>query len=532
MKNRTKSHNKKLNNKNILINKSASLKNHNKNISNVNKSNNKKTNINNNSKKPKSKKNTFKNNNYPNELNNNYNYNESNINCNNQNYNQFDYNKDIYNSNLNKNYLSMEYSNKNRTLFDADTNNFLENNLCKSKNIQSINNELIEHSNIFKKTLDRLLSTSNNLLEKQNNILTECEILSRNVAMNDYSIETLNKNDINSNFSQLINNYSTNLSTLFSQMKNTKSNTKLNEQLKNENNILRNKLEMLNITQEDNLKIKDSEISNLKIVLVSEINHMLNFLQEIGYDKIAINKMEITDITSQRITNFFELIIKIIKQMKELINKKETIISKMKIEQNTIRDNKDENNKSFERLTFDYTNYNLGLKNYNFSVQNSSQRKKYNISFRNNSINKNLKNEFNLGNIGNDYKSIDYIYNKDINNNKYINDDKKEEYSKRINNINKEKIIGDNEIVDKNKNYNYNNNDIQDININNEKNKDNKMNSDTYFYNMDSNYSYDRGSTNNHQTGAFNQQNNDNNKNNKNSKDSEDEIIDPNINEL
>ena len=44
------------------------------------------------------------------------------------------------------------------------------------------------------------------------------------------------------------------------------------------------------------------------------------------------------------------------------------------------------------------------------------------------------------------------------------------------------------------------------ININNEKNNDNKMNSDTYFYNMDFNYSYDRGSTNNHQTGAFNQQ--------------------------
>ena len=63
--------------------------------------------------------------------------------------------------------------------------------------------------------------------------------------------------------------------------------------------------------------------------------------------------MEISDITSQKLTNIFELIIKIIKQMNELILKKESIISKMTIEKNIITDNKNENinlnNKSFEK---------------------------------------------------------------------------------------------------------------------------------------------------------------------------------------
>ena len=170
----------------------------------------------------------------------------------------------------------------------------------------------MEYSNIFKKTLDRLLITSNNLLENQNNILKECDILAKNVAMNNYAIEALNKDDTNSNYPKALDNYTNNISTLFSKVKNYKSDSQINEQLKNENNILKNKLEMLNIAQEDNLKMKDGEISTLKIVLVSEINHILNFLQEIGYDKIPINKMEVSDITSQKITNFFELIIKII----------------------------------------------------------------------------------------------------------------------------------------------------------------------------------------------------------------------------
>ena len=72
--------------------------------------------------------------------------------------------------------------------------------------------------------------------------------------------------------------------------------------------------------------------------------------------------------------------------MKELIHKKESVISKMTIEQHTLNENKTErinNNKSYEKLTFDYNKYNMGFKKYNFSINNSNQKKKLNISFRN-----------------------------------------------------------------------------------------------------------------------------------------------------
>ena len=164
---------------------------------------------------------------------------------------------------------------------------------------------------------------------------------------------------------------------------------------------------MLNATQEDNLKKKDGEINNLKILLVSEINLIIKFLREIGYDNIPLNEMEISDINSQKLTNFFELIIRIIKQMKELIQKKDSTIRKMSIEKNILGDYKNEDfiNKSFEKLSIDFNNNNCGLKNYNFYVKNSNQKKNFNISFKDYIINKNVNND------------IDNIISKECNNN-------------------------------------------------------------------------------------------------------------------
>ena len=482
--NRNKSQNKNLLNKNFFINKSTSIANHNQ-----NKTKKIKTNSVGNSIRQKSKQKKPKNNIFQEKI---FERNSNNfcIDFNNyQQYNYNNYNKDIDN-NFNKNELKQKIIYDNNSLFN-DPNNNSYNNLYKSKNNQNINNGFIENSNIFKITLDRLMSTSYNLLEKQNNILTECDILAKNVAMNDYAIQTINKTEIERkfNFKEILDNHTYSINTLFSKLKKNKTNFEINEELKKENNILKNKLEMMNISQEDNIKLKDSEISTLKIVLVSEINHILSFLEEIGYDKIPINKMEISDVTSQKITNFFELILKIIKQMKELIQKNEEIISKMKIEQNIIIDNKNENinNKSFERMSLDYRSSNNVFKNYNFSFNNSNQKKKFNISFRNNSIiNKNFKNT----SVESSYKNNNIQINNDFNNNKK-NGMKNNEYTS-----NQNSEFGINNKIDNNDKYK----------INSEENKDNHMNTDSYFYNkekQDINYSYDKGSNKSFQTGTF-----------------------------
>ena len=501
--NRKKSLNKKSSNKNISVNKTTSLMNNNNQTKNKskNKSYNSNSKINNSKTKSKSKSKQFQNS--SNEPTQNYNYNDFNNYNENINYNNFNENKNFYNNldiNNSLNSISIIYNSsfKNSNYM---TNNFFTESPIKSYN-NNTSNGYIEISNIFKKTLDRLLITSKNLMEKQNNILYECDILSKNVAMNDFAMQNLDKFETKSNFNNIMNNYTNKIIEIFSQSKKNKTDFQINEELKKENNLLKNKLQMISIDREDNIKQKDSEISTLKIVLVSEINHIINFLNEIGYSNLPVNKMEISEVTSQKLTNFFNLIIKIIKQMKELIHKKESVISRMTIEQHTSSENKTErinNNKSYDKFTFDYNKYNMGLKKYNFSINNSNQKKKLNISFRN----LNTPKSNNIINL-----------NLDDNYSQPMTDLKINKYELKSYQLDEQKIEkNDNITNNKDKdNDNDGGGDIgselnKEINIENKDNKDNRFNSGSYFYNKeikDNNYSNDGEMNKSYQTGSFN----------------------------
>ncbi len=501
--NRKKSLNKKSSNKNISVNKSTSLMNNNNQTKNKskNKSYNSNSKINNSKTKSKSKSKQFQNS--SNEPTQNYNYNDFNNYSENINYNNFNENKNFYNN------LDINNSLNSKSIIDNSSfknSNYMTNNFFTESPIKSYNNNTsngyIEISNIFKKTLDRLLITSKNLMEKQNNILYECDILSKNVAMNDFAMQNLDKFETKSNFNNIMNNYTNKIIEIFSQSKKNKTDFQINEELKKENNLLKNKLQMISIDREDNIKQKDSEISTLKIVLVSEINHIINFLNEIGYSNLPVNKMEISEVTSQKLTNFFNLIIKIIKQMKELIHKKESVISRMTIEQHTSSENKTErinNNKSYDKFTFDYNKYNMGLKKYNFSINNSNQKKKLNISFRN----LNTPKSNNIINL-----------NLDDNYSQPMTDLKINKYELKSYQLDEQKIEkNDNITNNKDKdNDNDGGGDIgselnKEINIENKDNKDNRFNSGSYFYNKeikDNNYSNDGEMNKSYQTGSFN----------------------------
>jgi len=501
---RKKSLNKKSSNKNISV-KSTSLMNNNNQTKNKskNKSYNSNSKINNSKTKSKSKSKQFQNSSNEPTQNYNYNYNDFNNYSENINYNNFNENKNFYNN------LDINNSLNSKSILDNSSfknSNYMTNNFFTESPIKSYNNNTsngyIEISNIFKKTLDRLLITSKNLMEKQNNILYECDILSKNVAMNDFAMQNLDKFETKSNFNNIMNNYTNKIIEIFSQSKKNKTDFQINEELKKENNLLKNKLQMISIDREDNIKQKDSEISTLKIVLVSEINHIINFLNEIGYSNLPVNKMEISEVTSQKLTNFFNLIIKIIKQMKELIHKKESVISRMTIEQHTSSENKTErinNNKSYDKFTFDYNKYNMGLKKYNFSINNSNQKKKLNISFRN----LNTPKSNNIINL-----------NLDDNYSQPMTDLKINKYELKSYQLDEQKIEkNDNITNNKDKdNDNDGGGDIgselnKEINIENKDNKDNRFNSGSYFYNKeikDNNYSNDGEMNKSYQTGSFN----------------------------
>ena len=187
--------------------------------------------------------------------------------------------------------------------------------------------------------------------------------------------------------------------------------------------------------------------------------------------------------------------------MKELIHKKESVISRMTIEQHTLSENKTErinNNKSYEKHTFDYNKYNMGLKKYNFSINNSNQKKKLNISFRN----LNTPKSNNIINL-----------NLDDNSSQPMTDLKINKYELKNYQLDEQKIEKNDNII--NNKDNDNNDDGGDkgsdlnneINVENKDNKDNRFNSGSFFYNKeikDNNYSNDGEMNKSYQTGSFN----------------------------
>lgn len=363
-----------------------------------------------------------------NNLNMNYGYNYNNIK---NGYYTYDNNYNINsNMDINNNINSLrDFSLNGNQMINSISSNYKTNfENTNSLNLLLKSNQNIDKQNIFQKSMDRLLVNSQNLLEKQNIILSECDSLTKNIATNDYAIQNLINNEDTYNYENLMKYYNNNITGILSKIKKNNIDFELNMKLKNENNSLKSKIELANLDKEDNLQIKSIELNNLKTVLCSEINRVLNILNGIGYDNLPIDKMEITNINSQKLLDFFQVIIKIIKQMKELIQNKETMISKMTIEQITNRSKNNSNldniiNKSYEKLSMDYNN-NLGLKNYNFSVRNNILNKTYNISFRNNpKINKDMsiieKTQKSL-NI-NEINSNRYFLNMDKENDKIIN---------------------------------------------------------------------------------------------------------------
>ena len=470
----TKSFNKAQKSKTISTNKTATLKlktNKNK-IKSKNKDSKSKEKFFKSKSKPKEIKinKTNPELNYDINLNNNYqtcdNYYKSNANYDNYNninsFAEFSLNDNLINNSISTNYKkNFDKTNSLNLLLNGDHN--LETNIK------------------FKISIDRLLLSSQNLLEKQNNIITECDKLTKNMATNDYSIQNLIKNENKYNYENLIAESTKNISQILSKVKKNDRDFELNIKLKNENDALKSKLEMANIDNQDNFKIKCNEITNLKIVLSNEINHFLNFLKEIGYDNLPMEKTEMINITSQKITDFFQMIKKIIKQMKEIIQNKETMISKMTIEQATNRSKNNSNldniiNKSYEKLPLDYNNY--GFKTYNFSVRNDIHNKTYNISFRNypknnkeDSIIEKTQKSLNISELQNNK----YFQNKEENNDKY---------KYKVNEI----------IINKNAENNNINNSIENCdNINNNLN----------YYRPNNTYSID-DTDRNYKTGNFN----------------------------
>ena len=242
-----------------------------------------------------------------------------------------------------------------------------------------------------KNSIKRLIDTSENLLEEQNNLLIETEQLIQNIIVNDHEINKIEKRDNSSNFSGIINDYTENLDIVLSKLKKKTKDIEFSNQIKEENNNLKYKMQMLSIDKNDDYRNIETELNSIKATYISEINGMLNFLNEIGFQKLPFEHLvSQNDLTSEKITNFFKLIKKTIKQLKEDANEKQKqmemlkkykdnniINEKQKIFSNTEYFNKinDENENYNIQKSFNILNDTNNILSQNFNINNDRIKK-------------------------------------------------------------------------------------------------------------------------------------------------------------
>ena len=145
---------------------------------------------------------------------------------------------------------------------------------------------------------------------------------------------------------------------------------------------------MLSIDKNNDYRNVESEINSIKTLYSSEINGMLNYLNELGFQKLPFEHIDSpNNLTSEKVTDFFKLIKKTIKQLKEDVTEKQEQID-------TIKKYKDNDNINEKQKIFSNTEY--------FNKINNENEKKYDI-----------QKSFNLSNNTSNILSQNYNINKD-----------------------------------------------------------------------------------------------------------------------
>ena len=277
----------------------------------------------------------------------------------------------------------------------------------------------INYNNIIseKKTKDsiqRLLDSASGLLEQQQNLITECDKLSKDISTNEYEIERFQKRQGVSNFTDFINDYSDNLSNILEKLKINSKDVEESNKIREENKSLQYKMKMISIDKMDNFRDMETELSSIKTIYANEINSMLNFLTEIGCDNIPINKIAPNNLTSDKITNFFSYLKRVMKGLKNEIFEKDFQLNNHDITKNNNQNLASKNiNKSINIL-----NQNEENTGY-YNKQNSSSNLNNNNTACTNNLNMSrLKNIENIGNVGSQqgYKENNNINNNSVNN--------------------------------------------------------------------------------------------------------------------
>jgi hypothetical protein len=183
-----------------------------------------------------------------------------------------------------------------------------------------------------KNSINRLIDTSMNLLEQQNDILKQANSLMQNIEINNHEISKIKKKEEKQNFTKNIGKYNENLEDILSKLKQNTREVDYSNRMKEENNNLKYQMQMLSIDKSDDFRNIQSELNSLKNIYTNEMNSMLRYLYELGIEDISLSSGNIKseNLTSDIIINFFNTMKNTIKQLKLSNEEKEGQIELLK----------------------------------------------------------------------------------------------------------------------------------------------------------------------------------------------------------
>ena len=177
------------------------------------------------------------------------------------------------------------------------------------------NSEVINEKRT-KDALKRLLKSSNDLINKQNGILAECDELVKNVNVNDIEIDKLKLKQDNDNFPEVLDTYSKNLNDILNKLKNDSKEVEEAKILREENKSLKYKIQMLSIDKSEQYLDIESKLVSTKNLYVNEINSLISYLSQLELDGIKFEKISADTFSEDKVVNFFSFIKKKFKDMK------------------------------------------------------------------------------------------------------------------------------------------------------------------------------------------------------------------------
>ena len=286
-------------------------------------------------------------------------------------------------------------------------------------------NYLRENKIKIKTNLNRLVDNSKILLEKQNEILSNTNSLMHNIEINNHEIDKIFKKNSKQNFCKCLEELNPNLENILSNLKQNTKIVEFSNKIKQENDNLQYKMQILSIDKNDDFRILETKLNSFLNIFTNEMNSMLKFIYELGHENISFENITTDNLSTDIIVSYFNMLKKLIKEQQLKIEEKERqikLLNKLKFSENKKSIDSNEEEKNFYMNDNKDKNYNTNIssiENMKNSINNDRLKKIEDLCIHNTYDIDNIKENYNISriNFDNFQRSKNIINNNELNNN-------------------------------------------------------------------------------------------------------------------